>query len=314
MIAERLHLAHTRWTRLKGLLGTRSLEPGDGLWLKPCNQVHMIGMRYAIDVVFLDDDRRVVRTIADLAPGRISPKVKLATSVLELPAGTGARLGLSEGTQIEIDGNASPAARIRTDAVRAALCNITLAVLYAFFAVAHFAAAQRTGQWETTMPIVAQEALLGGLFLTRRRSVATSTRLLDWVIGVAGTFLPMMLRPTDAVGTLSWLGGPMQIVGLILAVIGLAFLGRSIAVVAGNRGVKTSGAYRIVRHPMYAAYIATYLGYAASYPTHRIGVLIAATIVLLNARALAEERFLERDPIYREYLRAVRWRLVPYLY
>jgi len=107
VVADRLRLAHTHWTRLKGLLGTRSLPEGDGLWLKPCRQVHMIGMRYSIDVVFLDEEQQVVHLVADLAPGRISPKVGAATSVLELPAGTIARTGLATGARIAIDDLAS---------------------------------------------------------------------------------------------------------------------------------------------------------------------------------------------------------------
>jgi len=103
VVAERLRLAHTHWTRLKGLLGTRTLPEGDGLWLKPCRQVHMIGMRYAIDVVFLDDEQRILQVVADLAPGRISPKVSAATSVLELPAGTVCRLGIGPGGRIDIE-------------------------------------------------------------------------------------------------------------------------------------------------------------------------------------------------------------------
>jgi protein-S-isoprenylcysteine O-methyltransferase Ste14/uncharacterized membrane protein (UPF0127 family) len=314
LVVERLRLAHTHWTRLKGLLGTKGLGPGDGLWLKPCRQVHMLGMRYAVDVVFLDAQNRIVRMIAGLAPNRISPSIAEAASVLELPLGTIASAGLHPGTQIEIEGALEAAQVDRVDIVAAAACNLALAAFYGFFAVAHFGVARRTGQWATTMPIVGQEALLVLLFLTRRRSIATSTRLLDWVIGSAGTLLPMLLRPAAAVGALNWLGAPMQIVGLVLAITGLAFLGRSVAVVAGNRGVKTAGLYRVVRHPMYAAYIVTYTGYLASYPTLRNGMLVIATIVLLNARAIAEERFLLHDSGYRQYLRHVRWRFVPYVY
>jgi hypothetical protein len=102
VIAERLRTAHTHWTRLRGLLGTRSLPSGDGLWIRPCRQVHMFGMRYAIDVVFLDDGHRVVGLVSGLAPGRVSPKVREATSVLELPAGTIARHGLAAGARLEI--------------------------------------------------------------------------------------------------------------------------------------------------------------------------------------------------------------------
>ena len=103
VVAERLRVADTHWTRLRGLLGTSSLPRGEGLWIRPCRQVHMFGMRYAIDVVFLDDRHHVVHVVSDLAPGRISPKVNGATSVLELPAGTIARLGLTAGARLEIE-------------------------------------------------------------------------------------------------------------------------------------------------------------------------------------------------------------------
>ena len=108
-VADRLRPAHTHWTRLRGLLGTHGLEPGEGLWIQPSNQVHMFGMRYAIDVVFLDDARRVLRIVHALRPNRISPRVKDASGVLELPAGTAARLGLAEGARVEIEA-AAPAA------------------------------------------------------------------------------------------------------------------------------------------------------------------------------------------------------------
>jgi len=102
VIASRLRVADTHWTRLRGLLGTTDLPAGDGLWIRPCRQVHMFGMRYAIDVVFLDDARTVVGLTEALAPWRVSPLVKAATSVIELPAGTIAKTGLAAGQAITI--------------------------------------------------------------------------------------------------------------------------------------------------------------------------------------------------------------------
>ena len=102
IVAERLRVADTHWTRLRGLLGTGALAAGDGLWIRPCRQVHMFGMRYAIDVVFLDDTRTVVGLTETLAPWRVSPLVKTATSVIELPAGTIAKTGLAAGQAITI--------------------------------------------------------------------------------------------------------------------------------------------------------------------------------------------------------------------
>jgi len=271
-------------------------------------------MRYALDVVFLDDGLRVTHTIHGLAPGKLSPRIGNASSVIELPAGTLARSSLAAGAEIRIEGD--PPASIASWEDRAArlACNIALAALYAFFAAAHVAAARDTGRWATAMPIVVQEALLVILFLTRRPSTATSDRPLDWAVGIAGTFMPMFLRPTDPVGMLAGLGETMQIIGLVLAVGGLMSLGRSVAVIAANRGIKRAGLYGFIRHPMYAAYVLTYVGYSASYPTWRNALLTGTTVATLCARAIVEERFLQQDSVYRAYVRRVRWRFLPYVY
>ena len=103
VVASRLRVADTHWTRLRGLLGTAALPEGDGLWIRPCRQVHMFGMKYAIDVVFVDEARTVVGLVTELRPWRVSPLVKAATSVIELPAGTIARSGLREGQRLTIE-------------------------------------------------------------------------------------------------------------------------------------------------------------------------------------------------------------------
>lgn len=319
VVAERLRVAHTHWSRLKGLLGTTNLPSGEGLWLAPCKQVHMIGMRYAIDVVFLDADRRVLRAVAGLQPGQISPKVAGAKSVLEFPVGTVARAGLIEGVCVAIDGDDAPApagmAESRVAAFNAWGCNVLLAAVYLFFVTAHVSFARRTGQWATVMPLVIQESMLMVLFLTRRRSLATSDRPFDWAVGIIGVLLPLLMRPTETTGPLAPIGEAMQIVGLTLAAVALGFLGRSLGIVAANRGVKVSGMYRIVRHPMYAAYLVSYVGYVLTCPTWWNALLVAVTCVALNARAIVEERFLARDDQrYREYLGETRWRFVPYVY
>jgi protein-S-isoprenylcysteine O-methyltransferase Ste14/uncharacterized membrane protein (UPF0127 family) len=314
VLADRLRVADTHWTRLRGLLGTRGLEPGEGLWIRPCNQVHMFGMRYPIDVVFLDDAGRVLRTVDALQPGCVSPRVRGAASVLELPAGTVARAGLTEGARVAITGDGAVTPARASDGLRAALTNVAVALLFALFAAAHVSNAMATGAWLTTMPLVAQEALLVVLFLTRRRSTATSTRPFDWVVAIAGTFLPLCLRPADTPGLLLWLGEPLQFLGVAAAVLALASLGRSVGVVAANRGIKTSGMYRLVRHPAYAGYLLGYAGYLLCHPTATNALLLAGTLAALIARTVAEERFLARDASYRDYLRLTPWRFVPYVY
>jgi uncharacterized membrane protein (UPF0127 family) len=102
VLADRLRTADTHWSRLRGLIGTPSLPAGEGLWIRPCRQVHMFWMRYPIDVLFLDETHRVVGVVEALAPGSISPKIAAAASVIELPAGTVSRAGVGTGAQIEI--------------------------------------------------------------------------------------------------------------------------------------------------------------------------------------------------------------------
>lgn len=86
-VAESTRVADNFFTRFRGLLWSPPLKPGEGLWIKPCNQIHMFGMAYAIDVVFLDKELRVVATVHEIGPGRMSKMYGKAHSVLELPAG-----------------------------------------------------------------------------------------------------------------------------------------------------------------------------------------------------------------------------------
>ena len=99
LLAASVQLANTFWPRLKGLLGTAALPEGEGLWLCPCNCVHTCGMRYAIDVLFLDSDGRILKLVQELAPWR-SACCWQAAAVLELPAGTVQRQKLQTGQQL----------------------------------------------------------------------------------------------------------------------------------------------------------------------------------------------------------------------
>ena len=96
-LAERVLLADTWWLRLRGLLFRPPLEPGEGLLLSPCRAVHMAGMRYTIDVVFLAPNGAVVALYPGLAPGARSRFHRTAHSALELPAGTIAATGTTVG-------------------------------------------------------------------------------------------------------------------------------------------------------------------------------------------------------------------------
>ena len=74
-----------------GLLGTTGLEPESGLLIFPTQAVHTFGMKYSIDILFLDRQKRVVGLRPEVRPNRLTPIYWRAECVLELPAGTAKR-------------------------------------------------------------------------------------------------------------------------------------------------------------------------------------------------------------------------------
>ena len=80
-------LADTLWKRVRGLLGTRATGRGQSCWLTGCSSVHALGMRYALDLFFLDLDGRIIFKQIGLRPWRFSAWILRATQVLEVESG-----------------------------------------------------------------------------------------------------------------------------------------------------------------------------------------------------------------------------------
>ena len=92
-------IADSPGTRKTGLLKHTRLEPGEGLWIVPCEAVHSFGMKFAIDVVYIDRKKRVKKTRSNMVPRRISGCL-LAHSVIELPVGVIESSGTQPGDQL----------------------------------------------------------------------------------------------------------------------------------------------------------------------------------------------------------------------
>ncbi len=101
MLAATADVAETFISRLVGLLNTACLSPGQGLYIAPCSQIHMIGMKYAIDAVFMDRQGMVVGLCKEIKPGQISALYPKAYACLELPAGMIENTQTNPGDQIE---------------------------------------------------------------------------------------------------------------------------------------------------------------------------------------------------------------------
>ena len=102
LLANVADVADTARARRTGLLGHASLKPGEGLWIVPCEAVHSFGMKFAIDLVYLDRKKRVRKVRKAMMPRRLSACVT-AHSVLELPSGTIASTATSPGDQLQFE-------------------------------------------------------------------------------------------------------------------------------------------------------------------------------------------------------------------
>jgi len=87
VLAEDVFIANTPFKRIKGLLGEKAFLPNQAIILDPCNSVHTFFMRFAIDILFVDKDYKVIKTLPQLDPNRITRIYWYSSKVIELPAG-----------------------------------------------------------------------------------------------------------------------------------------------------------------------------------------------------------------------------------
>jgi uncharacterized membrane protein (UPF0127 family) len=95
----RIVVANSQWARLRGLAWRREPPDGWALLIPRCRSVHTFGMRFPIDVVFLDADQVVVAIEPCLAPWKTAGK-RGAKAVVELAAGECERRGLQVGDRL----------------------------------------------------------------------------------------------------------------------------------------------------------------------------------------------------------------------
>lgn len=188
---------------------------------------------------------------------------------------------------------------------------VILATIWGFFAYAHMLKFQMTHEWSLLLFFFA-ETLTATMYIFRSEPKTVSVVPIDWLIAIAGTFAPFFFRPTTW-GVLPWASIAI-IVGATFQILGVASLNRSFALVAAKREIKTGWMYRIVRHPIYASYCLTFTGYVLTNTSTANIIVYVITIGFLCARIFREETHLALDPMYREYMHDVRYRLIPYIF
>ena len=103
LLAKKVRYCNQFWSRLRGLLGTKQLGPEETCWIIPCNTIHTFGMRYPIDVYFLNRENKVIAIKKNLKPSRISPLYWKTYSVLEFKSGSPRSCKVGDRLTLEAD-------------------------------------------------------------------------------------------------------------------------------------------------------------------------------------------------------------------
>lgn len=166
----------------------------------------------------------------------------------------------------------------------------------------------------TGLLLLVSELLVVVLTVVRRRaSVVDRTWTARMIAAGSMVFVPL-IKPAGAPLAADLVTASISGVGLSIIIAGKVALGRSFGLMPANRGIVSSGIYRVVRHPIYAGYLVTHAAFLAAHPAPLNLLLLVVSDVCLLVRAAFEERTLTLDPAYRSYMGEVRWRVVPGLF
>ncbi|RMF15221.1 MAG: isoprenylcysteine carboxylmethyltransferase family protein [Alphaproteobacteria bacterium] len=161
--------------------------------------------------------------------------------------------------------------------------------------------------------LLVSEGVVVVLLLIRRRAQRISLDARDWAVAFAGTLAPLMVTRAGA-PLAPGAGLALMLVGLVGHLGAKLSLRRSFGIVPADRGVRTGGFYRLVRHPMYAGYMLAHLGFLLVAPSLWNMAVYAFGWTMLIVRIRAEEAVLAGNPGYRAYMQRVRWRVMPGLF
>jgi protein-S-isoprenylcysteine O-methyltransferase Ste14 len=169
----------------------------------------------------------------------------------------------------------------------------------------------RTGRL-TGLLLLAGELLVVVLTVMRRPATIINRSFAAGLVTLLSVVGPPMLRTGDAPALAPDLVTTvLSAIGLAIAAVGKASLGRSFGLVPANRGVVVRGPYTLVRHPIYLGYLFTHVAFFAQYPNLWNAVVLVVADTALIVRALMEERVLSEDAEYQGYCQRVSWHLVP---
>jgi protein-S-isoprenylcysteine O-methyltransferase Ste14 len=164
----------------------------------------------------------------------------------------------------------------------------------------------------TGLLLLASELLVVILTVLRRSSSVIDRSTRARVVTALSILGPFLVRPAAAAAV-----APEAVtvllsgLGLMVGIGGKLSIGRSFGLMPANRGIVSTGLYRLVRHPIYLGYLITHLGFVAANLTVWNAVVLTVADLALMRRAMCEEQTLQQDLSYQAYLQVVRWRVLP---
>jgi protein-S-isoprenylcysteine O-methyltransferase Ste14 len=187
-------------------------------------------------------------------------------------------------------------------------------VLFSFMAVNFGGDFLQTGRL-TNLLLLISEMLVVALTVLRRTAATVDRRVRARVLTTLSLLGPPLVKPAQIAGLLSpSITVVLAVVGLATVIAGKVTLGRSFGLMPANRGIVSTGIYRLVRHPIYLGYLITHIAFLLGTPSPRNLVILMIGDTALLLRAVCEEETLARDAQYREYQQTVRWRVCPGLF
>jgi hypothetical protein len=102
IVATRIDRLSSFLHRLVGLLARTTLRPDEGVWITSCRAIHTMGMRVPIDVIFIDEESRVLRVVSNVRPNRLAVSCSGAKAVIELGSGALREVDLLPGDRLEL--------------------------------------------------------------------------------------------------------------------------------------------------------------------------------------------------------------------
>jgi protein-S-isoprenylcysteine O-methyltransferase Ste14 len=164
-----------------------------------------------------------------------------------------------------------------------------------------------------TALLVLSETLPLVYIVLRAPSITLSQSPSDWVFAILGTVIPLMAKPTVGVAPLvpAAVCFGVMTAGFSMQVSAKLVLGCAFGIVAANRGIRILGPYRFLRHPIYAGYTMTHIGFLLVAPSVTNSFVYATTLTIQIIRIFREERVLMQDAGYRAFAARVHYRLLP---